>query len=189
MRQHQNGDLAIQRLRQTRRRHLSQHMPTLQQRGEALRHVEIGGEISVLGQNHRPARTPIQRRSEQLEQIDRGGISGHRRAWCGADESSDFLADAELQVDPAVICPTSDQRMPPLLLHHLGHARRRRLRQRAERIAVEIDHAIGQHEAVAERREFVGAIQRLGFVARQLSRPFAARRRPSCRRPPPACGR
>ena len=38
-------------------------------------------------------------------------------------------------------------------------------RQRAERVAVEVDDAVGQREFVAQRRERVGAVERDAVVA------------------------
>ena len=112
MRQHQHGSPIIERRHDIA--HRAQHMPALQQRRETLRHVEIGRKVAFLGQDHVPARPLIQRRGQQLEQIDRGGVRDHRRARRGADQSGDLLADAELQIDPAVIGPAADQRLAPL---------------------------------------------------------------------------
>ena len=95
--------------------HRTQLMTGLQQRGQTLRHIEIAREIGYPRSGSTLRCGPlIQRGGQQLEQVHRGGIRHHRRTRRGADQLADLLADAELQVDPAVLRPASDQRLSPL---------------------------------------------------------------------------
>ena len=61
------------------------------------------------------------------------------------------VGDALREVDPAGRVPAADQIAAPFLLDDFADARRHGLRHCAQRIAVEIDHAFGQMEPVAER--------------------------------------
>ena len=64
-----------------------------------------------------------------------------------AAKTRDLVAETQRQVDPAVLRPAADEVASPFLFDRRGDARRRRLRRRPERIAVEIDDSIGQREA------------------------------------------
>ena len=59
--------------------------------------------------------------------------------------------------------PTGDETLAPLLGDDLARSLDHGARQGAQRVAVEIDRAIRQREAVAEGGERIGAVKRLGI--------------------------
>jgi hypothetical protein len=64
-----------------------------------------------------------------------------------------------------VTVPARNQVLAPFLFDHAGHARGCRARQCAQRIAVEVDHARREQKFVAQRRQRIGAVERLeGFA-------------------------
>ena len=79
-----------------------------------------------------------------------------------ADQPGDLAADPLRRLDPAFV-PAPDQAFAPLPLDHVGERGRRGSRQRAERIAVEIDHALRQGEPVAEPAQRIGGVARPGL--------------------------
>jgi hypothetical protein len=60
------------------------------------------------------------------------------------DQPGDAVADAGGLVHPAGLVPAGDQHLAPFLGHRARHARGSGLGQRAQRIAVQIDHPFGQ---------------------------------------------
>src|SRR5690606_36732862 len=69
------------------------------------------------------------------------------------DQPRDPIADAPRLLHPAGLIPAADQHLAPLGLDDLARPLRRRPGQRTQRIAVEIDDALGQVEARARSAE------------------------------------
>ncbi|MNZ70356.1 hypothetical protein D3C78_886920 [compost metagenome] len=152
MRQQQDGGAIIQRARDFLG--LEQHQLQAVLLADRLGDVQIGGEVAALGQQL-PARRTVfgrdpRRGREHLEQVDRGGVGEHQLVLARAQPGRELVAQAQRQVDPAGLVPGGDQVLRPFLLDDLGHARRRGLRRRSQRIAVEVDLARGQGEQVAQ---------------------------------------
>ncbi len=161
VRQHQHGDALIQRRLDRIRRNQPDLVTATKQRAQSLRHIQIGREIPWLRQDYQSFRSQGQPRGQRLEQVHRGAVARHRAARLGADQLADLLADAQRQRHPAVAVPRPDQLAAPLALHHFRQPRFRRPRQRAERIAVQIDHSVRQLEQLPEPRQRIGAIERV----------------------------
>src|SRR6218665_527447 len=91
------------------------------------------------------------------------------------DQRRQLGADALRGIDPVGAVPAADQPVRPLLLDYRALVRRDRFRQRPERIAVEIDDAFREMEAVPEPSQRIGGIggDRLG--AGEAHRPNALR--------------
>ncbi len=109
-----------------------------------LRDVEVGREVAPLRDDHPPARPQVQGGRDQLEQIDRDRIGDDHLMGFGADQAGDLGPDPLREIDPAVAGPAGDQILAPLAPRHLVEDRRGGLGQGAERVAVQIDDAVGQ---------------------------------------------
>ena len=144
---------------------------SMSQRGiDALRDVEIRGEIAALGKNH-IARTVVVRRKrqracEQLEDVDRRRVRGNNFGFLRAEQSGDSRADLFRQVNPISLVPGPYQALAPFVLNSLPQAGGRGLGQRAQRITVEINHALGHRKTFARKSKAVGAIQRFAIDTR-----------------------
>ena len=138
-------------------------------RGDALRQVEVGREIAGFGQDDVAAGLRLQRGDQQLVQVHRGRIRDQHLVRLRADQRGELGADAGRGVDPAGGVPAADQALAPFLLDRRRDPLRGGLGQGAERIAVEVDHALGQREPVAERRERVGGVQRQRFAVASVT--------------------
>ena len=74
-------------------------------------------------------------------------------------------------VEPAGAVPAADQALAPFLRHHFGHAGGRGSGQDAQRVAVEVDHAGGQVELMAQvaqgvlRVELAAVFEGFGVMA------------------------
>ena len=123
---------------------------------KTLRDVEIGREIRLLGEDRLAPRSGANRRGKQLEQADAGRIGDQQLVRPRADDRRQLRGDPRRPVDPAVLVPAGDEVLAPLPLRRFASGGRRRLRQRTERIAVEIDDAFGS-ESLAREGEWVGA--------------------------------
>ena len=159
--EHQHGDLVVQGFIDART--VDQSEIETVRRGDAFGHVEIGREVAALGEDdaarRRVGALQRDRGAERLEAVDRGRIADAHLARPGADQRRDLVADAARQVDPAGAVPAADEALAPLALGDFGEARRGPARQGAERVAVEVDDALGQDELVAQRGERVGAVE------------------------------
>jgi hypothetical protein len=105
----------------------------------------------------------VQGGRQYLEQVDRGAVGGDDRSLLSADQPGDFFTDALRQVHPVSGIPAANQLLAPFLADCLRHPLSDRLRQGAERIAVEIDHALGQFEPVAVRAQRIGQVSLCGI--------------------------
>ena len=137
--------------------------------GDAFGDVEIGREVAALRQEGAACRRVRLLQggggAQCLEQVDRGRVAGRDLARPGADQGRDPVADPAREVDPAGAVPAPDQALAPLAGNRLREPRRGPPRQRAERIAVEVDQALGQGELGAQRRERIGRVAGERLVA------------------------
>ena len=133
---------------------------------EPLCDIEVGGEVAVLGEDRETPRAEGERGREDLEHVDGRRVGAGDLSRRGAHEPRDLVAHAARQVDPPGVVPAPDQPLAPLAPDDVRHARGRRLRQGAERVAVEVDEPVGKDEPVAEGRERVGGVETLGVLAR-----------------------
>ena len=67
-------------------------------------------------------------------------------ASLGADELCHAVADFGGFGHPACLVPARDEHFAPFFCHGFGHARRRCLGQGAERVAIQINHPVGNME-------------------------------------------
>ena len=138
-------------------------------RGERLGHIEIGRKIFPLGNDDAALRRigagDGQRGAEHFVQIDGGGVGHHQFVGRGAHEAGDLVAHASGQIDPARRVPAANQAFAPFLGEHGLHPRGGCPGQGAERIAVEVDDAVGQGELLAQRGEGIGGVEREAVLA------------------------
>ena len=139
--------------------------------GDAFGDVEVGGEVAAFREQGRARRGVGLLQggggAERLEQVDRGRVAGAGLAGRGADQAADGVADLAREVNPAGAVPASDQAFAPFAGDRLLHPRRGAARQRAQRIAVEVDHAFGQRELVAQRGQRIGGVAGERLVSRR----------------------
>ena len=136
-----------------------------QQAREALRDVEVGGEVRLLGEDHAPAGSQAQGPRQELEDVD-GGRVGHRHlVGRGPDERREEPRHSGREVDPAVLVPAPDEVLAPLALGDLAEAFHGPAGQGAERIAVEVDDPFRQDERLAQKSQVVPGVERLGVGA------------------------
>ncbi len=121
-------------------------------RRQRMQDVAVGGKVSRLGDDHiargRVALHEVERGPRGLEEIDRRRIGDRHLAGAGADERCDPVADALRKIEPPRRVPAPDEAAPPFVGDDLRDARGRCRRQCAERVAVEIDHALRQREQI-----------------------------------------
>jgi hypothetical protein len=188
VRQHQHRHVFIERCLDVLRLDATQLIALPEQRAQPLGDVQVSRKIAPLRENHAALRPELERHGQQLEQIDRRRIAGQRLAWLRADQPADLVADATRRLQPPGGVPAADQPLTPLALDHLGHARGGDKRQRTERVAIQIDHALGQPKARAAVTHGIFSVQLFDIhrvhaviVAEPCSR---ARIHPAARRTP-----
>jgi len=159
--EHHHGGIGVDCARNPVRLDEAQFVAPAKQRDETLRHVKVGREIVGDREDDAPIRPHRQRAGQGLEQVDRSGVGGDDLPRPGADQARDLVADARGQVDPVVLGPAADEIAAPFALDDVARACDRGARQRAKRVAVEIDQAIGQRELGARRGERIGGVQAL----------------------------
>ena len=145
--------------------------------GDAVGDVEVGREVAALGDDV-PACGCIgllqrDRRAQDLEQVDRRRIACADLAVARADQPADGVADGPAEGDPSGPVPAPDQPVAPFLLDGAADTLGGPCRQGAERVAVEIDDAVGQAEQVPQRRQRIAGVERQRIAA---CRAGAARR-------------
>ena len=164
MRQHGDRDLIVEQAVDRRAIPADQpplHRPT---RGphRAFDDVEIGRERLVLGNDDVAAGPQSDGGLDSLEEIDRGRVANEGLTGSGPKQRSDAVTEPGRHVEPSSAVPAPDQVVSPLLFDRVVQDTGGGARHRAERIAVEIDDAFGEHEPVAE------AAQRIGGIARDV---------------------
>jgi hypothetical protein len=127
--------------------------------GNAFGDVEVGREAVGLGQDHRAVGSQRKSRMERLVNVDGRCVGHHRFARLGADQPADAIAHRVGEREPAGGVPAADQAFGPFLPRRLLEFGEHRLGGRAQRIAVEVDHAFGQDEALAHGAQRVGGIE------------------------------
>lgn len=139
--EHDHGNLIIDRARHFLRRHQLQRVTPVQHPYEALRNVQIGGEISRIRQNDAAPGVEIQRRRQALKDFDRQCLTDHHAAWRCADDSTDAIAELAGLCHPTGAVPALDQLPTPVLRNQARQCPARAHNGRTERVAVQIDHA------------------------------------------------
>ena len=91
---------------------------------------------------------------------------------------------AARELDPAVRVPAPDEVASPLALDDVAEPLRGPAGQRAERVAVEVDDALGQDELLAQGGEIVCGVERLGVGAGERRDPGHQRDVTAARRCP-----
>ena len=143
-------------------------MAGAEQVGEALRHVEVGREVAALRQDHAAFATAAGARAA----CRRSAVASTLNRFSEV-ESAQITSSLRAPISRAIFAPTRRGRSIQRASFHerispsphsrsidLAHARAGRAGQGAERVAVEVDHAVGQREGGAVRA------QRIGLVAR-----------------------
>ena len=148
MGQHHHRDLLGDGIGHRLRLRGAQLIALPQQPDQPLGHVQIGGEIAVIRQDHLTARAHLQRRRQCLVDLDRQRVAGGDRARRRADQFADPVAHHARQLHPSGAVPRLDQLAAPFGAHHVAHALHRALGQRPQRVAVEVNHALGQIEEI-----------------------------------------
>ena len=131
---------------------------------QALGDIKIGREARLLGYDLAAPRPRSGRRGEQLEQADSGRIRDQQLIRLRTDYGREPGGDLRRPVDPLVLVPAGDQVLAPLALGGRRERGRRRPRQCAERIAVEVDDVIRNRKALPRECERVGCVEAFGFV-------------------------
>src|SRR5690606_27579191 len=76
------------------------------------------------------------------------------------EQLADLVADPPRRGRPFGAEPRGNQPLAPLAADDFGEPLASRLRQRAERITVEVDQPLAQLETLAKRRKRIGGIER-----------------------------
>ena len=147
--------------------HQAHFMAAAQHAGQALRDVEVGREIALFRDDDSAVRPFGQCRRQQLEQVDRSRIGADDLFGFGADEGGKLGAAAPWHVVPVVGVPALDQVEAPLVFDQLADAVLGDMGQGAQRVAVQIDHAVGQIEALAHPRQRIVGVARQQVVSCQ----------------------
>jgi len=140
--QHENGDAAVQRLVELGSLHHAQGVIPIEQLDQALGNVQVGRKVLLFRENEVTPRLDPQGARQQLEEVDRRAVGRNDLAGFRADQGGDLVADPPRRVDPVGRIPAADEPLPPLLGDDLGEPRQGGPGQRAERIPVEVDHAL-----------------------------------------------
>ncbi len=142
------------------------HHAQPEQIAHRVRDVEVGREVARLDHQRVPARAEPGRRDEDLEQVGRRRVGDHDLVVLGTDQPGDPGTDPVRRVPPVVGVPRGDQVLTPLPLHDVAHHVGHRGGERAERVAVEVDEARGQHETVPGSGDRVFGVELLGAGSR-----------------------
>ncbi len=134
----------------------AEFVAAVEEGGQALCHVEVGGEVAVVRQDDLAVGAERQGRGEGLEDLYREGVAEDDGARGGADQASDAVAELARLAGPAAGVPRADKLAAPVLDHRAVDRLHCRDRQRAEGVAVEIDHALGEGEEGAGAGEVGG---------------------------------
>jgi hypothetical protein len=121
-------------------------------RHEALRHVEIGGEVPAVGQDHLPL-GQRHRGRQRLEQPDRQGVAHGDGSLPRPDKRPDPVPEPIGQSHPVGPVPSADRHDTPFVLETPARRRSRAHRKGTQRIAIEIDLPRRQDEPRARRLE------------------------------------
>ena len=103
-------------------------------------------------------------RAQHLKQVDGRAVGAYHLILARADQRGQLVAQALGQVKPACGVPRFDEVCAPFAGDHIGHARGGGLGGHAQRVAVQVDHARGQGEVAAQRREGVLRVERAAVL-------------------------
>ncbi len=162
--EHDDGGLGVDRGGQFLDRIDQAHrVPAIEPAGQALRHVDIGREVAALGDDDAACRLialglHVEGGRQCLEQIERGGVVDDDFAVLRADQAGEVVAKALGQVEPAGRIPAADQVGAPFAGNDFLGAGEGGLGPGTERIAIEVDDAVGQIELLAQRGEGIRMI-------------------------------
>ena len=131
-------------------------------RRQRLGDVEIGREALRLGDDDMAAGPRVERRPQRLVEVDRGAVGDDGLTGRRADDGAGQIAERLGQAPPAVLGPGADQVAGPLLVNRGLDLGADRLGHGAQRVAVEIDDALGQREEIAHRGQRVVAVALFG---------------------------
>lgn len=168
VREHKHRKIAIDQTIEFARRVDQRQLLVAPRAGDrVLRHVEVGGKVMPFGDDPRSRRA----------QIERCAIGTNDIARFGADQRRDACADSSWQIDPICGIPRPDEPIAPL--HIDGFAKRGpgSMRQRPERIAVEIDETVRQAERATLGGQRIDGVEAGGIFAVGHSMPFPIRLR------------
>ncbi len=157
--EHQYRDVGAERPPDLATRNQPEFDAVTQQTLQPLRDVEIGPEVLDVRQDQPAAGPQVDGCGQQLEEIDRDRVGDHDLVGRGADQGRDLARHAFRQIDPAGSRPAADEATPPLLLQDSLDPRRHISRRWAQRVAVEVDHAVRQNETIAEAGDRIAAIE------------------------------
>src|SRR5260370_40786251 len=102
----------------------------------------------------------------RLIQIDRRGVANDGLPGSGTDQRAYAVAETERHVEPSGGIPAFDEVLTPFLFDRATEAARCRAWHRSKRIAIEVDHAVRDDEAIAQSANWIARIARDARVAR-----------------------
>ena len=130
--------------------------------------IEIGGEVAALADQlfaaGRIFAGNARGSAQHLVEIDGGGVGEHQLALAHAQPGCELVAQALGQRDPARLVPGGNEVLAPFLRHHFGRACGGGLGLGAQGVAVQVDHALGQGKAFAQRAQRVLGVQSLAVL-------------------------
>ena len=130
------------------RRDRPQLIALLQQPHQSFGHIEVRGKVTGIAQNHTAVRPQFDRGSECLKYLDGQRITHDDRALGRPDDTAHHVAHPRGLVHPAGLVPAADQHITPFIGQHGLNARADPFWQRAQRIAIQIDHAFGYDKLI-----------------------------------------
>ena len=116
-----------------------QFVSSAQELDQALGDIQVGWKVTPFGHNDTTIGTEPQSGAKRLEKVDAGRIRYDGFSRLGTDQRANLLTNANLQLHPSVLVPTTDQVTAPFDFHELLNSRRGCARHGPQRIAVEID--------------------------------------------------
>lgn len=163
VREHRDRHVVAQRgFQLVRRIDQAQLVAIAQQVGQAFGDVEVGREVVGFRDDDLARRRIFalhaQGGGQHLEQVDRRGVGDDHLVRARADQRGELVAQAPRQFEPAGLVPTADQAPAPFVRDDLPGTDERGMGTGAGRVAVQVDHAVGQREGVAQRGNRVGRV-------------------------------
>ena len=150
--QHGDRDLAVEQA--VDRRAVPADQPSLHRTTRGLHRafddVEVGRERLILGNDDVAVGPQSDGGLDCLVEIDRGRVANEGLAGSSPKQRSDAVTEPDRHVEPSSAVPAPDQVMSPFPFDRVVQDVGGGARHRAERIAVEIDDAFGEHEPIAE---------------------------------------
>ena len=126
----------------------------------ALQHMHVGREVSVLGEDDLAIWPQRQRMGHGLELVEGGGVTHHHRAGRSADQRRNAVAQQRGHLQPLPLAPAAAAQMDPVVQQApglLAHSRR----HGADRVGIHVDGVVRTFEERANGREIVLGIKGL----------------------------